>query len=54
MQLETGAVGICCARLDEVETMAPAGITGILITSPVTTVIKIARLVDLARQVPTR
>lgn len=52
MQLDAGAVGICCATLDEAETMAAAGITGILITSPVTTAIKIARLVDLARRVP--
>ncbi len=51
-QIDAGAVGICCATLDEAEVMAAAGLRGILITSPVTTEIKIGRLIDLARQGP--
>ena len=49
-QIDAGAIGICCATLDEAEIMAAAGIPGILITSPLTTDAKISRLVDLARQ----
>lgn len=52
MQIEAGAAGICCATLDEAEVMAASGIGGILITSPVTTAIKIARLVRLVRRAP--
>jgi D-serine deaminase-like pyridoxal phosphate-dependent protein len=51
-QIEAGAVGICCATLDEAEVMASRGIRGILITSPVTTAMKIERLVALVRQAP--
>jgi D-serine deaminase-like pyridoxal phosphate-dependent protein len=51
-QIEAGAVGICCATLDEAEVMAAADINGILITSPVTTAGKIERLVALSRQAP--
>lgn len=49
-QIDAGAVGLCCATLDEAEIMAAAGIRGILITSPVTTDVKITRLVDLVRR----
>ena len=34
-QLETGAVGICCAKLGEAEMLAAGGIDSLLITSPV-------------------
>ncbi|MFD2238000.1 DSD1 family PLP-dependent enzyme [Aureimonas populi] len=51
-QIEAGAVGICCATLDEAEIMASAAIPGILVTSPIATAPKIARLVELARQAP--
>jgi D-serine deaminase-like pyridoxal phosphate-dependent protein len=34
-QLETGAVGLCCATVREAEVMAEAGLEGILVTSPV-------------------
>lgn len=51
-QIAAGAVGICCATLDEAEVMADRGIRGILITSPVTTAMKIARLADLVSQAP--
>lgn len=51
-QIAAGAVGICCATLDEAEVMVDRGIRGILITSPVTTAMKIARLIDLVSQAP--
>ncbi|MFN7103191.1 MAG: DSD1 family PLP-dependent enzyme [Pseudorhizobium sp.] len=51
-QIAAGAVGCCCATLDEAEVMAAAGIAGILITSPVTTLPKIARLIALAGRAP--
>ena len=47
-QVAAGAVGVCCATLGEAETMAAAGIPGVLITSPIVTVGKINRLVALA------
>jgi D-serine deaminase-like pyridoxal phosphate-dependent protein len=37
LQLEAGAVGICCAKLGEAEAMAAAGIGSILVTSPTAT-----------------
>ncbi|MFN7023378.1 MAG: DSD1 family PLP-dependent enzyme [Pseudorhizobium sp.] len=51
-QIAAGAVGCCCATLDEAEVMAAAGIESILITSPVTTLPKIVRLVALAGRAP--
>lgn len=47
-QLELGAVGICCAKVSEAEVMRAAGIEQILITSPVASVDKMARVVALA------
>ena len=47
-QIAAGAVGVCCATIGEAEAMAAAGIPGILLTSPVATPAKIARLVALA------
>jgi len=47
-QLAAGALGVSCATLGEAETMAGAGIPGVLITSPIVTAGKIRRLVDLA------
>src|ERR1700724_2448611 len=35
MQLDAGAAGIACATLLEAEALAQAGITGLLVTSPV-------------------
>ncbi len=49
-QLELGAVGICCAKVSEAEVMRAAGIEQILITSPVATRDKMARVVDLAKR----
>jgi len=47
LQIDHGAVGICCATLDEAEVMADHSLSGIVITSPVTTSEKIARLTAL-------
>ena len=48
-QIELGAVGICCAKVSEAEVMSGAGIKNILITSPVTTRDKIARVIGVAQ-----
>jgi 3-hydroxy-D-aspartate aldolase len=47
LQLAAGAVGVCCAKLGEAETLAEGGVTSILITSPVVTPQAMARLVAL-------
>lgn len=49
-QMELGAVGICCAKVSEAEVMLRSGIDKILITSPVVTPDKIARVIELARK----
>jgi D-serine deaminase-like pyridoxal phosphate-dependent protein len=46
-QIAAGALGVCCAKLGEAEALADAGITGILITSPVVSAPAIERLVAL-------
>lgn len=46
-QMAAGADGICCAKLGEAEVLGAAGITGLLITSPVVTPSGIRRLVQL-------
>jgi len=48
MQLEYGAIGICCAKLGEAEVFAEEGIDDILITSPVIGASKISRLIELS------
>ena len=47
-QIAAGAVGICAATVPEAEALGAAGITGILLTSPIVGVGKIARMVNLA------
>jgi 3-hydroxy-D-aspartate aldolase len=47
-QLAAGAIGVSCVTLGEAETMAMAGLPGVLITSPIVTAGKICRLVELA------
>lgn len=47
MQIEAGALGVCCAKLGEAEALAGEGIESILITSPVVTPQAIARLAAL-------
>jgi D-serine deaminase-like pyridoxal phosphate-dependent protein len=44
-QIESGAVGLCCATVREAETMAGAGLDGILVTTPVVTPSLLHRLV---------
>jgi len=46
-QLAAGALGVCCATLHEANIMIDAGITGVLITSPVVGAAKINRLIQL-------
>jgi D-serine deaminase-like pyridoxal phosphate-dependent protein len=47
LQLQTGALGVCCAKIGEAEALADGGIESILITSPVVTPQAIERLVLL-------
>src|SRR5207247_5685605 len=49
-QMAAGALGICCTTIGEAETIAGAGIAGVLITSPVVTPPMIERLVTLDGQ----
>src|SRR6478736_3053519 len=51
MQLERGAIGVCCAKLGEAEVMAAGGVSGLLVTTEVVGEAKIRRLLGLARQV---
>ena len=48
-QLEAGAIGVTCQKLEEAEIFARAGIKGILISNQVAGDLKIARLVNLAQ-----
>jgi 3-hydroxy-D-aspartate aldolase len=50
VQIEHGAVGICCAKLGEAEVMVAAGIKDILITTPVVGLSKLMRLMQIAGQ----
>ena len=47
LQVEAGALGVCCATMGEAEVMVGGGIPGVHITSPQVTRSKIARLVAL-------
>ncbi|WP_447761974.1 DSD1 family PLP-dependent enzyme [Sphingopyxis panaciterrae] len=49
-QLAAGAVGLCCAKIGEAEVLADGGITGLLITSPVSAPAAIVRLAALAKR----
>jgi 3-hydroxy-D-aspartate aldolase len=49
-QIAAGAVGVCCAKIGEAETLADGAIGGILITSPVAAPAAIARLAALAKR----
>jgi 3-hydroxy-D-aspartate aldolase len=51
MQIDRGAIGVCCATVSEAEVMAAAGIQNILITSPVVTDDKLNRVVGLSNKV---
>ena len=52
MQLAAGAVGICAAKVSEAEALVQAGIPNVLVTGPVATPEKIARLISLLRTAP--
>jgi D-serine deaminase-like pyridoxal phosphate-dependent protein len=52
MQLAAGAVGMCTAKVSEAEALIDAGITNILITSPVITPFKIDRLMQNRMRAP--
>lgn len=47
-QIAAGAVGVCCAKIGEAEALSDGGVTGILITSPVSAPRAIERLAALA------
>lgn len=51
LQLEAGAVGVCCAKLGEAEALAEGKVQNILITSPVVTPQAIARLIALNAEI---
>ena len=51
-QLDLGAIGIAVAKISEAEVMVEGGIDPILITSPIATRGKLARLLALAQQTP--
>ena len=51
MQLERGAIGVCCAKVGEAEVMAAAGVSPLLVTTEIVGRSKIARLLGVARQV---
>lgn len=49
LQLRAGAIGICCATVPELEAMAAAGMSGLLLTSPVMGDDKFSRIARLNR-----
>ena len=51
LQLEAGAVGLCCAKLGEAEVLGEGGINSILVTSPVVTPQAIERLIALHERI---
>jgi D-serine deaminase-like pyridoxal phosphate-dependent protein len=51
-QLALGAMGICVAKVSEAEVMVEAGVGNVLITSPLSTRDKLARVVALAKRAP--
>ena len=50
LQLQRGAIGLCCAKLGEAEVLADAGVGPLLITTEIAGEPKIARLVALRRR----
>jgi 3-hydroxy-D-aspartate aldolase len=51
-QLAAGAVGLCCAKIGEAEVLADAGLSGLLLTSPVSAPAAIERLAAMAARSP--
>ncbi len=50
LQIAAGAVGVCAAKISEAEALVEAGISGVLITSPVAGREKNRRLVELLKR----
>ena len=50
LQIQQGAIGVCAAKVSEAEVLVNAGITGVLITSPVVTQTKIQKLMACAQK----
>jgi 3-hydroxy-D-aspartate aldolase len=50
-QIAAGASGVCVATVAEAETMEKAGITGLLLTSPVADPLKMARIIETGAMV---
>jgi D-serine deaminase-like pyridoxal phosphate-dependent protein len=50
MQLDRGAIGLCCAKLGEAEVLADAGVGPLLITTEIAGEPKVSRLVALRRR----
>jgi D-serine deaminase-like pyridoxal phosphate-dependent protein len=48
MQLDRGAIGVCCAKLGEAEALVEGGISNILITTEIAGAEKVRRLIALA------
>jgi D-serine deaminase-like pyridoxal phosphate-dependent protein len=51
-QIEAGAIGICCATLPELQAMADAGISGLLLTAATQDPTKIEPLIGVAKKMP--
>ncbi|MCB1497842.1 MAG: DSD1 family PLP-dependent enzyme [Bauldia sp.] len=49
-QLDAGAVGLCCATVREAEVLGEAGLSGLLVTTPVVTPSMVSRLTAVAEQ----
>jgi D-serine deaminase-like pyridoxal phosphate-dependent protein len=47
MQLDRGAIGLCCAKLGEAEVLADAGVGPLLVTTEIAGALKLSRLVAL-------
>jgi D-serine deaminase-like pyridoxal phosphate-dependent protein len=50
LQIEHGAVGVCCGGLGEAEVMIEAGIRNVLVTREIVQPVQIARVASLARR----
>ena len=50
LQIDAGAVGVCCAKLGEAEVLAEAGVPDILITTGVIGRSKVMRLINIAQK----
>jgi len=50
LQIASGAIGICTAKVSEADVMAEGGIRDILVTSPVVTTYKINRLMNIRKK----